>query len=116
MENIEGASLNLHQLAILAQDQGNYQVAGRLLKETLTLEEKMGNSLHTARSMAQLATLEWSVGNLPEAHRLMQDSLLLIKDLDAGDLRQAIEHDMKKIEDAIKHPSLAKRLMAWWKR
>jgi hypothetical protein len=70
----------------------------------------------SASRLAQLAILEWSVGNLPEAYRLMQASPLLIKDLDDDDLRTSIEHHMMEIEDAIKHPSLAKRLMAWWKK
>lgn len=52
--------------------------------------------------------------NLGELETVQRITYLLIKDLDAGELRTAIEQDMKEIEDRIKHPSLAKRLKIWW--
>ena len=104
----------LHQLAVLAQDCGDYERARRLFTETFAAEEQIGNRVDMARTTAQWATLEWTVGNLTEAHRLMQQALSLLDGLDVPELRRLVEHDIQEIAADINRPSLVRRLKAWW--
>src|SRR5437762_3369811 len=74
----------IHSYMTLAQKQGNYEEAHRLLQKSLSIDEQLEDLSGQAISLHQLGGLLQVQGNYGEAHRLLQKSLSIKEQL--GDL------------------------------
>jgi tetratricopeptide (TPR) repeat protein len=71
----------LHQLGMLAQQQGNYGQARRLYEESLRIEEELGNRAGVAQTLHQLGMLAQDTGDYGQARRLYEESLRIKEEL-----------------------------------
>ncbi len=65
----------IHQLGMLAQRRGDYAEAERLYRQSLEINEPLGNLAGMAASYHQLGMLAQDRGNYPDAERLYRQSL-----------------------------------------
>ena len=70
-----GVAANLHNLAIVAQEQAELGKAEQLYHESLTLSERLGDPRSVAISLHQLGVINEETGNLVEAREFFERSL-----------------------------------------
>ncbi|MDK2464857.1 MAG: tetratricopeptide repeat protein [Candidatus Korarchaeota archaeon] len=80
-----GVAITLHQLAMIAQDRGDYDEAERLYRQSLKRKGDLGDRRGAATTKAALAILMEGRGNLSEAAALMTEALETFKSM--GDPR-----------------------------
>jgi tetratricopeptide (TPR) repeat protein len=104
-----------HNLAVMHKNRGELELARRLYKESLEIEQKLGNQGGIAISLHELARLAQGQGELKDARRLYHESLKIKKRLgDQGGIAIALHqlamlsHDQGELEDArrLYHESL----------
>jgi tetratricopeptide (TPR) repeat protein len=79
--NLDMIAVLVHNLAMLALDQGNYEEARGLYSESLEIKKRLGNQSGIAISLHQLAMLAQDQGDYEEAQRLYSESLEIKKRL-----------------------------------
>jgi tetratricopeptide (TPR) repeat protein len=80
-----GISLSLHNLGLVAEEQGEYERARALHAESLALRRELGAKWDIALSLANLGTIAEKQGDYEQAWRLHLESLALKREL--GDKR-----------------------------
>ncbi|HKQ09042.1 MAG TPA: tetratricopeptide repeat protein [Blastocatellia bacterium] len=71
----------VHNLAMLALDQGNYEEARRLYDQSLEIKKRLGNQSGIAITLHELGRLAQRQGDYEEARRLYGESLEIAKRL-----------------------------------
>ncbi len=87
-----------HQLGILAHDRGEYEEAERLYRESLGIEERLGNLAGKAVTLHQLGRLRWAQGRKGEAEGLLKQSLEIFERIGhqrAKEVREDLERLLK---------------------
>jgi tetratricopeptide (TPR) repeat protein len=74
-------ALSLHQLGMIAQDQGDYEMARRLYEQSLEIRRQLGDQAGMAFSLGQLGVLAQDQGDHATARRLYEQSLKIFERL-----------------------------------
>ncbi|MCJ7668080.1 MAG: tetratricopeptide repeat protein, partial [Anaerolineae bacterium] len=96
-----GIAKSLHQLGIIAQDQGEHQQAKELYNQSLEIERTLGDQAGIAASLFQLGRVAEDEGKSDEAIRLFKESLAIAEKLDVPEaemVRQALARVSKEKE------------------
>ena len=72
-----GRASSLHQLGIIAQDQGEYEEARYLYQQSLDIKERLGNQSGQANSLGQLGMLTYQQRNFEKALTYMIQTYIL---------------------------------------
>nr|MBA2392635.1 CHAT domain-containing protein [Ktedonobacteraceae bacterium] len=73
--------MSLHQMGIIAQDQGDYPEARRLYAQSLAIKEQLGDLNGKANTLHQMGMIAQKQGDYPEARRLYAQSLAIYEQL-----------------------------------
>jgi tetratricopeptide (TPR) repeat protein len=79
--NQSGIAITLHQLGMIAQQQGDYETARARYAESLDIKRKLGNQSGIAITLHQLGMLAEIAGDKTEAARLFRQALEILERL-----------------------------------
>ncbi|MCX6843714.1 MAG: tetratricopeptide repeat protein [candidate division WOR-3 bacterium] len=74
-------AVDLHQLAVIAQDQGDYAEARKLYDQSLAIEKELGNKSGIALTLGQIASLAMDQGDYDDARAGYEKILTVFKEL-----------------------------------
>ena len=77
----EANAVLLHNLGLIEQDQGNYEEAEKLYKQSQKINEELGNKSGIAKNLHQLGMIQEDQGNYEEAEKLYKQSQKINEEL-----------------------------------
>ncbi len=104
-------SQGLYQLAQILFQLGEHAEARNFLRESIAVNEELGNRRGRAASLHQLAMIEHAQGNPAEARGLLRESIAVNEELGDRQGRAASLHQLAIIERAQGNPAGARRLL-----
>src|SRR5207244_1207906 len=101
---LSGKAASLHQLGIIAQDQGDYPEARRLYEQSLATFERLGYLRGKATSLHQLGVLAYEQGEIENALKYIIQAFLLF-DMLHSPTRATAQRMLTGIRHSMDEPS-----------
>jgi tetratricopeptide (TPR) repeat protein len=81
MDELAGVGQVLHYMGVIADQQGDYEMAHNLMQESLTIRQKTGDQRQAAYLLGNMGIVARRQGNLEDARSLYEESLALRREL-----------------------------------
>jgi tetratricopeptide (TPR) repeat protein len=105
--NQAGIAATIHDLAIISQDQGNYEEAVKLYNQSLKMKEELGNKSGIAITLHNLGMIHQRQGNYEEAVKKYNQSLKIAEELGNKSGIAITLHNLGRIHEVKKEYGFA---------